>query len=93
MARKDERKAAAEELRSVAKHLISMAEKLEGKEEKETPREELSYTDARQALAEKSRAGHTAKIKEILISHGADKLSAIDPKEYAGILKDAEVLV
>ena len=87
MTKNDELKAAAQELRSVAKHLLAVADKLEPE-----PEAELSYTDVRKVLAEKSRAGHTAKIKEILISHGADKLSEIDPKEYAGILRDAEVL-
>lgn len=88
------KKNVADELRSMAEQLISIADKIQEPEPKEAePEKELSYTDIRKILAEKSRAGHTAKIKEILIAHGADKLSAIDPKEYAGILKDAEVLV
>ena len=49
-------------------------------------------TDIRKVLADKSRAGHMAEIKEILTQHGAGKLSEIDPKEYAVILKEAEVL-
>ena len=87
------KKSVADELRSLAEQLISIADKIQEPEPKEAePEKELSYTDIRKILAEKSRAGHTAKIKEILVAHGADKLSAIDPKEYAGILKDAEVL-
>lgn len=87
------KKNVADELRSMAEQLISMADKLEqGAPKEEEPAEELSYTDIRKILAEKSRAGHTAKIKEILVAHGAEKLSEIDPKEYAGIIRDAEVL-
>ena len=82
-----EMKAASEELRSVAKHLLDVADKLQPKEEAE-----LSYTDVRKTLAEKSRAGHTAKIKELLIAHGAEKLSEIDPKEYAALVREVEVL-
>ena len=87
MTKNDELKAAAQELRSVAKHLLAVADKLEPE-----PEAELSYTDVRKVLAEKSRAGHTAKIKEILISHGADKLSEIDPTNYEALMKDAEVI-
>ena len=43
-------------------------------------------------LAEKSRAGHTAEVKALLLKHGADKLSDIDPAEYPALLADAEVL-
>ena len=46
----------------------------------------------RGVLAEKSRAGHTAEIREILKRHGADRLSAVDPAEYAAVMKEAEEL-
>ena len=39
-----------------------------------------------------ARRSAAAEIKEILTQHGAGKLSEIDPKEYAVILKEAEVL-
>lgn len=42
--------------------------------------------------AEKSRAGFTAEVKAIITKHGADKLSAINPEEYAAVLTDVEVL-
>ena len=54
--------------------------------------ESLTITDVRKVLAEKSRNGHTAKVKELLIKYGADKLSEIDPSKYAALLADAEVL-
>lgn len=52
----------------------------------------LTLEEVRAALAEKSRAGHTAEVKALLIKHGADKLSDIDPAEYPALLAEAEVL-
>ena len=52
----------------------------------------LTLEEVRAVLAEKSRAGHTAEVKELLNKHGADKLSEIDPAEYTALLADAEVL-
>ena len=52
----------------------------------------LTLEEVRAVLAEKSRAGHTAEVKELLARHGADKLSEIDPAEYAALLAEAEVL-
>lgn len=55
---------------------------------KEEKKPELKLEDVRAVLAEKSRAGHTAAIRTL----GASKLSAVDPKHYDALLKDAEVL-
>lgn len=52
----------------------------------------MTLADVRAVLAEKSRAGHTAEVRELLLKHGADKLSDIDPAEYHSLLADAEVL-
>lgn len=52
----------------------------------------LTLEQVRAALAVKSRAGHTAEVKALLIKHGADKLSDIDPAEYPALLAEAEVL-
>lgn len=64
---------------------------------KKTPKAEpeekpLTLEEVRAVLAEKSRAGHTAEVKELLNKHGADKLSEIDPAEYPALLAEAEVL-
>ena len=58
----------------------------------EKPETTLSFTDLRAKLAEKSREGFTAEIKAILISHGAEKLSAIQPSDYETVLKEVEAL-
>lgn len=59
---------------------------------KKEPEKQYSLTEVRAILAEKSRAGHTAEVRELLAKHGADKLSGIDPAEYAALVADAEVL-
>lgn len=60
---------------------------------KQEPEEKpLTLTEVRAVLAEKSRAGHTAEVRALLIQHGADKLSDIDPAEYPALLAEAEVL-
>lgn len=55
-------------------------------------RKPLTLEEVRAVLAEKSRAGHTAEVRALLIKHGAEKLSDIDPAEYPALLADAEVL-
>ena len=52
----------------------------------------LTLEEVRMVLAEKSRAGHTAEVRALLIKHGAEKLSDIDPARYPSLLADAEVL-
>lgn len=52
----------------------------------------LTLEQVRAVLAEKSRVGHTMEVKALLLKHGADKLSDIDPEHYAELLADAEVL-
>ena len=52
----------------------------------------VTLEQVRAVLAEKSRSGHTAKVRELLEKHGAAKLSEIDPQKYAALLAEAEVL-
>ena len=67
--------------------------KKDTKAAKQEPEEKpLTLEEVRAVLAEKSRAGHTEEVRELLNKHGADKLSEIDPAEYAALLAEAEVL-
>lgn len=50
----------------------------------------VSLEDVRGILAQKSQAGHSAEVKELITKYGADKLSAIDPSKYEELIKDAE---
>ena len=63
------------------------------KEEK-VKQEEKTYEieDVRKILADKSRLGHTAKIRELLEKYGAKKLSEIDPSNYKSLVADVEKL-
>lgn len=63
------------------------------KEQTEVKPEKLpTIADVRRVLAEKAREGHTTEVKELLVKYGADKLSDINPKNYALLLADAEVI-
>lgn len=67
------------------------AEKPE-KAKKPAAKKEIKRSDVRAVLAEKSRAGFTKEVKELLVKHGADKLSGIDASEYEALLAEVEVL-
>lgn len=61
--------------------------------QKEELKEKLpTLTKVRGILAEKSRSGKTAQVKELLIKHGAEKLSDIKPEEYQSLIADVEGL-
>lgn len=60
--------------------------------ETEVPVTSITLEEVRAVLAEKSRLGSTDKIRELLLKHGASKLSDISPSEYPSLLKSAEVL-
>ena len=53
-----------------------------------------SYTkeDVRRVLAAKSAAGFKKEVKELLAKYGAQQLKQIDPKNYAALMKEAEVI-
>lgn len=59
---------------------------------KEKPKPEIKLEDVRAVLAEKSRAGHTAEVRDLLQKYGAAKLSAVAPANYEALMKDAEVI-
>ena len=55
-------------------------------------KKELKLEDVRAVLADKSRAGYTAEVRDLLKKYGADKLSKANPADYEALMKDAEVL-
>ena len=64
------------------------------KEGDEVKQNEKTYEieDVRKILADKSRLGHTAKIRELLEKYGAKKLSEIEPSNYKDLVADVEKL-
>lgn len=53
---------------------------------------DVTLETVRAVCAEKSRTGFTAEVKAIITKHGADKLSAVKPEDYAAVLAEVEVL-
>ena len=60
--------------------------------QKEPAQPTVTLEEVRAVLAEKSHDGKTDAVRELLQKYGAPKLSAVDPKHYPALLKDAEVL-
>lgn len=93
------------DLKSAAQSLISVADSLTAlfsgshlnqEDATETPKpvpaKEITLEEVRAVLAEKSRNGHTAKVRELLIKYGAAKLSEIDPSKYDALLAEAALI-
>lgn len=53
---------------------------------------EIQLEKVRGVLAEKSRAGFTEDVREIIKRHGADRLSGIASEEYRAVIEEAEAL-
>lgn len=65
--------------------------------EKETkPKKEKAKTytleDVRRILGEKSVVGYRAEVQELVFRYNAKRLSEIDPKYYAEIIKEVEAI-
>lgn len=64
-----------------------------GEGAKESKVKEISLEEVRAVLAKKSQAGFTDEIRTMIKVYGCNKLSEIDSKYYADILKAAEVMI
>jgi hypothetical protein len=92
------------DMRSLADSLQAVADVMAGNEpaeteepaavskESEPKNKEITLEEVRAKLAEKSQAGLTAEVREIIKKYGGSKLSEVAPEHYADMLKDAEVL-
>lgn len=83
---------AATAINGVADRLVEAFSAKEMAEEAPVTERMLTLEEVRAVLAEKSRKGHTAEIRSLLLKYGADKLSQLDPVNYRALLADAEVL-
>ena len=95
MSKIKEMKITIDELRNTALIINEIADGLAekfGDVEKKEAKPVLTLEEVRNVLAEKSRNGFTAEIKELLKKYGASKLSEVDPKNYEALLKDTEEL-
>jgi hypothetical protein len=80
----------AENLNQIANWLFETFSADEAPPEPAKPKYTLE--SVRAILAEVSRAGHTAEIRELLQKHGASRLSEIDPSYYEALVADVEGL-
>ena len=105
MGKMSELDAVLHEFHAAAKALIGAADSLKAfysqpaeppapEEPKPKPQKPAKVTleQVRAVLAEKSRDGHTAKVRELLERYGASKLSEIDPAKYAALHEEGAVL-
>jgi len=102
MSRMSELDAAITELRKAGEAIINAAdairEAFSGEDEQVSAPQETeqraarnySLEDVRAALLQKTRAGFKDAVKELLRSHGAERLPDIDPSEYSAIMSEAE---
>ena len=84
-----------EELRKCVTIINEIVDSLESafSSSTEKPKEEkksVTLEEVRSVLAEKSRAGKTAEVKELLIKFGVNKLSELDASKYDELLKETE---
>jgi len=79
-------------LKDVIKRLTELSESL-NVHESEAPKVEeakkVTLEEVRRVLAELSRDGFTAQVRELLVKHGAKKLSEVKETEYEALLKEA----
>ena len=83
----------ASNLRRLANSIAVLADADTGKNVAETDKPvspEITLEQVRAILADKSRSGKTAKVRELLLSFGAERLSEIDQTRYAEVLEAAE---
>lgn len=102
MSKMAELDAAVAELRRCGEALIGVSEALRdlfsGDDERQalaqpqSAAKALALEDIRSVLAQKSVEGHTAEIQALIRKYDADKLSQVDPANYADLLREAEVL-
>lgn len=52
----------------------------------------ITIEQVRAVMAEKSQAGLTSKVKELLEKYGANKLSAVNPDDYAALMEEVAQL-
>ena len=104
MSKMSELSTAVEELRKCGEVLIEVSRSLrdifsgdesakpEPQQAQEPPVSAVTLEEVRAVLAEKSVAGHRAEVQALIRECGADKLSAVDPSQYAALKAKAEVL-
>lgn len=69
------------------------AKVIDAQEVKELPAEkEITLEDVRAVLGQKSQAGMTAEVRELITKYGGTRLSDIDPEQCKALFAEAEML-
>ncbi len=84
--------ALVDDLKALADSVQAVADAVGSNEPPTKVEKEITLEEVRGVLAEKSHAGFTAGIRDLLKKYGADKLSQIEPSNYKALLIDAEGL-
>ena len=61
----------------------------EPEKESNKPQVTITLEEVRRALAELSRDGFTAQVRELLMKYGAKKLSEVNPDKYEALMQEA----
>lgn len=64
--------------------------KAEEAAEKLPEKKPFTLEDVRAALLDKRKAGFKDEVKALLVRHGAERLTEIDPAEYDAMMEEAE---
>ena len=90
----NELKECGEKLIAVSDSLRQLFSEPEEPEPKADPPKQISFEELRGIMAKKTRVSkaNTDAIRELLTKYGVHKLSELKPEQYAGFLKDAEVI-
>ncbi len=76
----------------VAPESVEATEVTETAQGVEVPTVTVAIEDIRKVLVEKSQAGKTDKVRELLQRYGANKLSEVEVNQYPSLLDDAKGL-
>ena len=82
----------AANINDIADTLYKMFRGTKAQTKAEPERKLPTLEEVRAILAEKSRDGYTAEVRNLLQKYGANKLSEISQEYYPALLRDAEVL-
>lgn len=71
---------------------FEVEEKKEPPKQEKKPEKKYTMADVRKKLSSLSSGGKTAEVRELLVKHGANRLSETKPEDYAVLMEEAENL-